>query len=122
VGGLGRSLVADGRHRWENLMAVASILIFCIFWLMARREVGGFHTASIDRATVELKVWEKWWYTKMLLMTVGDKTCLKFMQEFTQVFEMQNLKVLQDSFKKSEILQILEMLHFKIIQIFRLLT
>ena len=38
------------------------------------------------------------------------------------VFEMQNLKVLQDSFKKSEILQILEMLHFKIIQIFRLLT
>jgi hypothetical protein len=39
-----------------------------------------------------------------------------------QVFEMQNLKVLQDSFKKSEILQILEMLHFKIIQNFRLLT
>jgi hypothetical protein len=38
------------------------------------------------------------------------------------VFEMQNLKVLQDSFKKSEILQILEMLHFKIIQIFRLST
>ena len=62
------------------------------------------------------------WYTKMLLMTVGDKTCLKFTQEFTQVFEMQNLKVLQDSFKKSEILQILEMLHFKIIQIFRLST
>ena len=62
------------------------------------------------------------WYTKMLLMTVGDKTCLKFTQEFTQVFEMQNLKVLQDSFKKSEILQILEMLHFKIIQIFRHLT
>lgn len=58
----------------------------------------------------------------MLLMTVGDKTCLKFTQEFTQVFEMQNLKVLQDSFKKSEILQILEMLHFKIIQIFRLST
>jgi hypothetical protein len=61
-------------------------------------------------------------YTKMLLMTVCDKTCLKFTQEFTQVFEVQNLKVLQDSFKKSEILQILEMLHFKIIQIFRLLT
>ena len=55
-------------------------------------------------------------------MTVGDKTCLKFTQDFTQVFEMQNLKVLQDSFKKSEILQILEMLHFKIIQIFRLST
>jgi hypothetical protein len=49
---------------------------------------------------------------------------LKFTQEFSQVFEMQNLKlkVLQDSFKKSEILQILEMLHFKIIQIFRLST
>jgi hypothetical protein len=46
-------------------------------------------------------------------MTVGDKTWLKFTQDFTQVFEMQNLKVLQDSFKKSEILQILEMLHFK---------
>ena len=61
------------------------------------------------------------WYTKML-MTFGDKTCLKFTQDFTQVFEMQNLKVLQDSFKKSEILQILEMLHFKIIQIFRLST
>jgi hypothetical protein len=45
------------------------------------------------------------WYTKILLMTVGDKTCLKFTQDFTQVFEMQNLKVLQDSFKKSEILQ-----------------
>jgi hypothetical protein len=39
------------------------------------------------------------WYTKMLLMTVGDKTCLKFMQEFNQVFEMQNLKVLHDSSK-----------------------
>jgi hypothetical protein len=62
------------------------------------------------------------WYTKMLLMTVGDKTCLKFTQDFTQVFEMLNLKVLQDSFKKSEILQILVMLHFKIIQIFRLST
>ena len=60
------------------------------------------------------------WYTKMLLMTVGDQDSLKFTQDFTQVFEMQNLKVLQDSFKKSEILQILEMLHFKIIQIFRL--
>jgi hypothetical protein len=51
-----------------------------------------------------------------------DKTWLKFTQDFTQVFEMQNLKVLQYSFKKSEILQILEMLHFKIIQIFRLST
>jgi len=49
-------------------------------------------------------------------MTVGDKTLLK------RFVEMQNLKVLQDSFKKSEILQILEMLHFKIIQIFRLST
>ena len=37
----------------------------------------------------------------------------------TQVFEMQNLKVLQDSFKKSEILQILEMLQFQNYSIFQ---
>jgi len=48
-------------------------------------------------------------------MTVGDKTLLK------RFVEMQNFKVSQDSFKKSEILQIFEMLHFNIIQHFRLL-
>jgi len=35
------------------------------------------------------------------------------------VFEMQNLRVLQNSFKKSEILQILEMLQFQNYSIFQ---